>query len=408
MKTKVFGVCAVIFLSCGIDTVLANTAGSASWSVAASMSTARDNHIAILLPNGKVLVTGGQNSSGVLATAELYNPATGTWSNTGSMTTAHTYFHASLLPNGKVLVEGGRDNSGKYISTAEIYDPTSGTWSVTGSMFQPHADNTLPAVLLPNGKVLVAGGSGASTELYDSATGTWSVTSSMNSARTYFPTVLLLNGKVLTAGGWSGSSVLASAELYDPATGNWSATSSMSTPYHFHTAALLQNGKVLVAGGYDASWNSIPISQIYDPATGTWSQIGSNPAGAVLTATRLSNGKVLAVGGGRYSGTVQAIATADLYDPVTNTWSASIPMNTARGSHTATLLPSGKVLVAGGCDGVVNFATAELYTPDNTCSDEIAVKPYTFTAGTPAKAAEINANFVSFLNVVESENFVCK
>ena len=391
MKTKVFGVCAVIFLSCGIVTVLANTAGSASWSVAASMSTARDNHIAILLPNGKVLVTGGQNSSGVLATAELYNPATGTWSNTGSMTTAHVYFHASLLPNGKVLVAGGRDISGKDISTAEIYDPTSGTWSVTGSMFQPHVDNTISAVLLLNGKVLVAGAD-HSVELYDSATGTWSVTGSMNSARGYFPTVLLPNGKVLAAGGY-GSGVLASAELYDPTTGNWSATSSMTTPYHFHTAALLQNGKVLVAGGRDAGWNSIPISQLYNPANGTWIQINSNPAGAALTATTLSNGKVLAVGGATYNGTGQALATADLYDPGTNTWSASIPMNTARWSHTATLLPSGKVLVAGGSNGTVHFATAELYTPDNTCSDEIAVKPYTFTAGTPAKAAEINANF---------------
>ena len=393
MKTRVFAVCAVIFLSCGIVTALVNTAGSASWSVAASMSTARENHIAILLPNGKVLVTGGQNSSGVLATAELYNPATGTWSTTGPMTTAHVYFHASLLPNGKVLVAGGRDISGKDISTAEIYDPTSGTWSVTGSMFQSHAQNTTPAILLPNGKVLVAGGD-ASAELYDySATGTWSVTGSMSTARSCSPAIALLpNGKVLAAGGY-GSGVLASAELYDPATGYWSITGSMTTPYHYHAAALLQNGKVLVAGGYDAGWNSISISQIYDPATGTWSQIGSNPAGAVLTTTRLSNGKVLAVGGGRYSGTVQAIATADLYDPVTNTWSASIPMNTARWSHTATLLPSGKVLVAGGRDGAVNFATAELYTPDNTCSDEIAVKPYTFTAGTPAKAAEINANF---------------
>lgn len=366
---------------------------SASWNATGSMSTARHLHTATLLANGKVLVAGGFDNADQkrrIATTELYDPATGTWSDTGSMKVARGGHTAILLKNGKVLVAGCSD------TTAELYDSATGTWSNTGSMNVLRCGTGIGnggATLLADGKVLFAtGDNGVTAELYDPANGTWSITGSLKTSRIWWDNAPLPNGKVLAAGGWSGSSVLATAELYDPATGTWSSTGSMSRPYHFHAAVSLPNGKVLVAGGRDAGWRSIPVSQLYDPTTGIWNEIGSNPAGADLSLTRLANGKVLAAGGA--NGTSQALATADLYDPATNIWIASSPMNIAHGwCHSATLLHSGKVLIAGGSNGTVNFAAAELYTPDNNCSDEIAVKPYTFTAGTPAKAAEINANF---------------
>ncbi len=90
------------------------------WGNTSSLATAREHHTATLLPNGKVLVTGGDNSSSGsgLASAELYDPATGMWTTTGRLAAARYGNTATLLPNGKVLVNGGNGN----VSSAELYD----------------------------------------------------------------------------------------------------------------------------------------------------------------------------------------------------------------------------------------------------------------------------------------------
>ena len=98
--------------------------------------------------------------------------------------------------------------------------------------------------------------------------GPWSPTSSLVTARCYHTATLLPNGKVLVAGGYNGHSLLSSAELYDPASGTWSATGSLSTARYLHTATLLPNGKVLVAGGFKQVV-ALSSAELYDPATGT-------------------------------------------------------------------------------------------------------------------------------------------
>ena len=175
----------------------------------------------------KDLVTAGAASAQGLFPAD----APFTFGDTGSLNTARYGHTATLLPNGKMLVAGGGGSSG-FLSSAELYDPASGTWTATGSLNSARYLHT--ATLLPNGKVLVAGGyygvASTGAELYDPASGTWTATGSLNAARADHTATLLPNGKVLVAGGFGiTSGVLTSVELYDPASGTWSATGNLNT-----------------------------------------------------------------------------------------------------------------------------------------------------------------------------------
>ncbi len=339
--------------------------GSETFSTTGSMSAARCNHTATLLPNGKVLVAGGWTGSTHLSSTELYDPIAVTFSTTGSMNMGRYYYSATLLPNGKVLVAGGI-NGGSYISSAELYDPALGTFAATSSMNAERAFHT--ATLLPNGKVLVTGGYNdsiplSSAELYDPAAGTFTTTGSMSSTRREHTATLLSNGKVLVTGGCSGNTCntagasLSSAELYDPSAGTFSTTGSMSGIRKVHTATLLPNGKVLVTGGYT---NGIGLSsaELYDSSAGIFATTGSmNDVKFGHKATLLPNGKVLVTGGYDGSG---YLSSTQLYDPAAGTFATTGTMSATRQHHTATLLSNGKVLVAGGYNDST-LSSAELY-----------------------------------------------
>ena len=327
-----------------------------------SLNTARASYTATLLPNGMVLVAGGDITAGS-ASAELYDPALGSWGPTGSLNTGRDQHTATLLPNGMVLVAAGFDIRGDSAS-AELYDPALGSWSPTGSLNTGRYNHT--ATLLSNGKVLVAGGEEVNgnfpnAELYDPALGSWSLTGKLNTPRFSHTATLLPNGMVLVAGGFDiGTNILASAELYDPAIESWILTGNLNTARYSHTATLLSNGMVLVAGGLDSSNTPSTSAEIYDPSTGSWSSTGSLNTGRDNdTATLLPDGMVLVAGGEDVS---SILSSAELYDPTLGSWSATGSLATARDVHTATLLPNGTVLVAGGDD--VNGAlltSAELY-----------------------------------------------
>jgi hypothetical protein len=344
---------------------MSHVEGSDSWSPTGSMSVSRHHHTATLLPDGRVLVSGGSDGSefGVLGSAEIYDPALDTWSPTGSMGVSRFYHTATLLPDGRVLVSGGSDDSG-VLGSAEIYDPARGTWSPTGSMGGPR--HSPSATLLQDGRVLVSNGSSA--EIYDPARGTWSPTGSMSVSRDHHTATLLLDGRVLVTGGLSTSNTWASAEIYDPALGTWSQTGSMTAVRAGHTATLLFNGRVLVSGGSALYSGSSPCdynvchsesAEIYDPVSGTWWETGSMRAGprSYHLSTLLSDGRVLVSGGWYFA----SLASAEIYNPAhpNGPWSLTAVMSTDRGGHTSTLLPDGRVLVAGG--GFL--ASAEIYSP---------------------------------------------
>jgi WD40 repeat protein len=153
--------------------------------------------------------------------------------------------------------------------------------------------------------------------------------------------------------------------------GAFTATGAMSSVRDQHTATLLPNGKVLVAGGlvYGGTYTVLNGAELYDPATGTWATTGPMAnARYGHTATLLPNGKVL-VAGGINAWPASYTATAEIYDPTTGLWSTAGTMAYPRIGHTAIQLANGKVLVAGGgimydATGVPNLMTgSELYDP---------------------------------------------
>jgi hypothetical protein len=163
----------VSVVAIGLLACTAIPALAASFNKRGSMNAARESHTATLLANGNVLATGGDNyTNGFLASAELYNPATGKWTFTGSMTTARVSHDAVLLQNGQVLVAGGYHDSNCCLASAELYNPATGTWTATGNMTAGRSGFVM--TLLPNGEVLAAGGDNSSTsaELYNPAAGT--------------------------------------------------------------------------------------------------------------------------------------------------------------------------------------------------------------------------------------------
>ena len=392
---RVAAACAALMLWA----VSAHATGPGTWAATGSMATGRVSATATRLPDGRVLVAGGQNATGFLASAEIYDPVTGTWSAAPNMSTARSSHVALLLPNGKVLVSGGARNGGTEAS-AELYDPASGTWSPAASMSTRRVQHS--AVLLANGKVLVAGGYEVipgccypgfwrSAELYNPATNTWSPTGDMAYVRmSGHNATLLPNGLVLVAGGQATlgggcCSPTASAELYNPATGTWSAASSMPAPRDVHATTLLADGRVLVVGGSVAG--SVTTSAIvYDPVTGLWSTTGSLSTPRWMhVATRLPDDRVLISGGANGSA---YLLFGELFDPATQTWSTTSPMTQPRSGHGAVLLATNRVLDVGGYSGSTYLATAELYTP--------SFAPLTVDAGTDQT---VTANVYGSANV---------
>jgi N-acetylneuraminic acid mutarotase len=355
----------LLFLGAGLVMVQPCAGDPFVFEYTGNLGTARFSHTATLLPNGKVLVAGGRGTnSDVLASAELYDPASGSWTITGSLATGRSGHSATLLSDGKVLVTGGYNGS-SILPSAELYDATSGTWTTTGSLGAARSDHT--ATLLPNGKVLVAGGylNGdiASAELYDPTSGTWMTIGSLATARDAHTATLLPNGEVLVAGGYNDNNgYLASAELYDPASGTWTVTGNLVNARGHHTSTLLPNGNVLLTGGVGTGGALLKSAELYDPTTGSWTATGSLATTRQQhTATMLPNGKVM-VTGGDYMLSRFFSPSAELYDPATGMWSFTGSPLSVRQNHTATMLSNGEVLVAGGLDGThTTLASAEVY-----------------------------------------------
>jgi uncharacterized protein YjdB len=363
----------------------------------ASMQRGRYEHQAVVLGNGKVLLTGGATDPNTLATertVELYDPANpGFIYNIDNMglyrpMNAYRRLHsATVLEDGTVLIAGGRNDNGSVgqcgpsqacviLNIAELYDPAQGTFTVKGNLNEKRCAHT--ATRLNDGRVLITGGGTvdnagiehalSSVEIYSPVTGIFGLNPhSMSTPRHHHTATLLNGGMVLIAGGFTEGSItpLSTAEVYDPTLGTFTPLLAvMSAGRAAHAATLLPDGKVLLFGGIGDP-TAANTADIYDPAQRTFTSISLPAAFGSLTywSTLLKNGMVLLTDG---AGTL-------LYDPASGGgFTQSGSLMTPRNLFSANLLNDGSVLFAGGItNNYLVLSSAELYPASSVASNSL-------------------------------------
>ena len=242
--------------------VVAWTPGDAALSTVAPMPLARDNHTATRLPDGRVLVVGGERFRGAarykLDSVQLYSPSTNTWSTASPLSAVRDKHTATLLPDGRVLILAGDWYAGII---GELWDPATDRWTPIADNGRPRVAHT--ATVLEDGRVLVVGGEWNSpgegmvnADVYDPVTDEWTEARPLARGRTGHTASLLADGRVLIAGGCCDlepGQALATTEVYAPATDTWTAGPPMAVRRAQHTATTLEDGTILVVGGGDAA-----------------------------------------------------------------------------------------------------------------------------------------------------------
>jgi galactose oxidase-like protein len=350
---------------------------------------------------GLVLLAGGYTE-----TTQLYNPTGATINGVlpgrlaagASMNLLRAHHTATLLPDGSVLVVGGRDNN-TGLASAELYDPATGTWSSAGQMSTARQSHT--ATLLTGNRVLIAGGQTdwnqplfSSTEIFEynpgTHTGQFVPGPSMTVGRAEHKAVPLTDGRVLFTGGWGSEN--ATAELFTDSGGNGSfaATGAMQIGRADHTATLLNDDRVLIAGGWQLSVNAAALTgEVFDPTTNTFASVGANAARRNHLAVKLDDGRVVLAGGDDGAGT--QLFTVDVFDPIPGTFSNAHELVVARGGVTGThLAASNKILVVGGWSpSGAAWQSAEVLDPANLFAALAPQRRFGFTLNALAGVGRI-------------------
>ena len=323
---------------------------------------------------------------GVVVMTGIVMAQANTWQPGPDLNIGRYGFPLVELPSGNLLAAGGViSGNGGFGAAAEALDSGATAWTSVSPVPSPHRGRA-HGVRLFSGSVLIVGedphiGSHPhprSAYRYDEGSGTWTRTANDPTIDRFLATVTLLpDGRLLFAGGYSGHSTgptYQTAEIYDPNTDSWSGTGAMAEVRTGHTATLLtagpNAGRVLVVGGSNRAPSNTATTgcELYDPSSGIWSATGSlHESRSLHTATLLPSGQVLVVGG-QFTISATNRNSAELYDPQSGTWSLVAYMNVRRANQTATLLLSGDVLVVGGAMGPgfnSPLTAVEVYDPQS-------------------------------------------
>lgn len=310
----------------------------------------RAAHTATLLPGGKVLIAAGfrkgpdGHSQLYSNTAELYDPSTGKFSYTGSLQIARCGQTGTLLPGGDVLITGG-NNDVPHLASAELYNSSTGTWTRLPDMLAGREGHR--AVLLTNGKVLIIGGSnkpGIYAELYNPGTRTFERAGASPLALSGSIVVQLRDGRIFISGGVRDKQAVQYSMIYDPATNRFTRGADLGIVKYKAGAALLPDGRVIIIGGSDnRDWNGkYSSTEIYDPKKNTFTKGPSlryqrfKLNNAVVT---LRNGTIIVAGGNDH---------IEMLRPNDTIFTTVATMDQPYYFSTATLLPNGDILLAGG------------------------------------------------------------
>jgi hypothetical protein len=331
-----------------------------------------------MLVDGRVLFAGGISAGfTVTSTAELYNPSTELFDPTGGMSHPRAGHVAVRLGDGRVLVAGGWYEAGAETFnadvTAEIFDPATQTFTEVGSMETPRADAA--ALLLPDGRVLVTGGTrpaGAfledhlSAEVFDPATGGWTTWPvEMTFSHAQHSMVDLLDGRYLIAGG----SFDLGCEIFHVDTGLFTPLAPpLGEVSRFGgTAASFHDGDVAICGG-DSGGSVSYFERESTMVLNTGS--GLSGARSYATAVPIANDRILVIGGIDLAHGATILATCDVIVQGgiagSRTYGTSVRLPIGLANHTATPLQNGKILLAGGLAqvfGQPEINGAWLFTP---------------------------------------------
>ncbi len=330
--------------------------GTNTWKTVGSMAHVRYQHNAIRLDDGRVLVSGGAGSSAI---TELYDPALETFSASGSLAETRWVHGLAKLADGKVLAIAGFADAAGCRGSIESWNPADGQWSSAGTVTARYA----PAIVkLPNADLLAiggyCGGYYSSVERYDARAKTWAAVAPLKDARSSPGAILLPSGKVFVAGG--GDTGNTTSELYDPALNSW--TYGPTVPAYRNGAAhvALASGHLLLVGGADTSGTYLTTADVFDPTTNGWIGGGTLATGrAYMASTALGGNRALIAGGSLPGNT---LSSAEVF-----------ALNIANGASCATALDC----ASGNCvDGVccneactASCKACDLATSKGTCSD---------------------------------------
>ena len=385
------------------------------WSQSGGMSEGRLRHTASLMLGGNVVVIGGalegqpttlEESGATLGSAEIYERSTGSWASVDDMNSQRSNHATVVLDSGLVMTMGGWIGGGRFMfSPAEILDPSTRAWSEpaslaarTGTAPPTPVPTPVPTAtprpaygemvtarnanhgvaLLPDGKVLIAGGASsrlysladvnkvsiATAEIVDPTTGEWSSVDDMSTDRNGLTVTALDDGRALVAGGIGLKTIHGTAELLDPSSGTWSETGNMAVSRVWHRATKLRDGRVLVTGGFDAGFAVLASTEIYDPATGEWSPAADLiDSRAAHQAILLPDGRVLVLGGSKRPPGFIAVTTAEVYDPLIDQWSLLESYSRANDRPGIVPLSDGTVLVTRGWSDGQRSRAADILDP---------------------------------------------